>query len=686
MLGHDLRRDAPRRAPPGGDARPRRRPLRRADRGRERALRRARRRRRTSAASTPPSTGSGSSAGSGAPPWAGCRPASAAGWPWPSSWPAGPQLWLLDEPHAGLDAGARALLGELVAEAVADGATVLLASHEPEASLPLADRVVSLAGGRVVGGARRAAAATRRRRRARSRSGRFAGRRPCGVTRVLVAGKDLRIELRSRVVLNQVVPFAVLVLVLFAFALGPDRAPMVQAAPGLFWVAVLFASVLAVQRSFALEAADGRPGRAAPVGARPGRGLPRQGGRRGRCSWSSSRSLLTAGVVLLYGVARPFLRVDRRGRRSPGRPAWPRRAPSTAPWPPGCGCARRCCRSCSCPSWHRCCWPGRGRGRRRSGPAPGRRRRPVAAPPARLRRRLPGRRRRHLRSAAGGVVTADDARRAVDGAGAWSARATWVVRGLGISAAAGVAGGHRLAGAVGDAARPGPGQPRPAGLRPPAHRLGGALPGLRRRRGVEPAVAVAPDAQPVLGPAGGVRGRGGRRLHRAHAGARARSGAGRPGGCGGRGTPGSPPRRCCSCCSSATWRCAGCPADPDARARRCAVGALVAAVDVPIVHFSVDWWQTLHQGATVLNANLSPTIHGSMAWTLLLGFVAFTLVFVWMLAVRYRIEVLSERLEGAELDDGAARALGRGRRPRSAGRRRGRAGSGAGRHRMTVAP
>ena len=62
-----------------------------------------------------------------------------------------PELWLLDEPHAGLDADARAVLGEIVAEAVADGATVLLASHEPEASLPLADRVVSLAGGRVVG-------------------------------------------------------------------------------------------------------------------------------------------------------------------------------------------------------------------------------------------------------------------------------------------------------------------------------------------------------------------------------------------------------------------------------------------------------------------------------------------------------------------------------------------------------
>ena len=89
------------------------------------------------------------------------------------------------------------------------------------------------------------------------------------------------------------------------------------------------------------------------------------------------------------------------------------------------------------------------------------------------------------------------------------------------------------------------------------------------------------------------------------------------------------------------------PADPEVRARRCAVAALIAFVDVPIVHFSVIWWQTLHQGATVLNANLSPTIHGSMAWTLLLGFIALTLVFVWMVGVRYQIEVLADRT-GAE--------------------------------------
>jgi heme ABC exporter ATP-binding subunit CcmA len=62
-----------------------------------------------------------------------------------------PALWLLDEPHAGLDAATRDLLGRLIGEAVGDGATVLLSSHEPLLSVPLSDRVVSMAGGRVTG-------------------------------------------------------------------------------------------------------------------------------------------------------------------------------------------------------------------------------------------------------------------------------------------------------------------------------------------------------------------------------------------------------------------------------------------------------------------------------------------------------------------------------------------------------
>lgn len=73
---------------------------------------------------------------------------------------------------------------------------------------------------------------------------------------LLVAGKDLRIEARSRVATQQVAPFAVLVLVLFGVALDPDRGVLDRAAAGLFWVAVLFAALLAVQRSFAVETAD----------------------------------------------------------------------------------------------------------------------------------------------------------------------------------------------------------------------------------------------------------------------------------------------------------------------------------------------------------------------------------------------------------------------------------------------
>jgi heme exporter protein B len=74
---------------------------------------------------------------------------------------------------------------------------------------------------------------------------------------LLVAGKDLRIELRSRIGINQIVPFALLVLVLFAFALDPDAGVLDKATPGLFWLAVLFSALLAIQRAFAIEAADG---------------------------------------------------------------------------------------------------------------------------------------------------------------------------------------------------------------------------------------------------------------------------------------------------------------------------------------------------------------------------------------------------------------------------------------------
>lgn len=74
---------------------------------------------------------------------------------------------------------------------------------------------------------------------------------------VVVGGKDLRVELESRVTTTQVAPYAVLVLLLFGFAFDQDHTVLTKTAPGLFWIAVLLCSLLAVQRSYAIEAADG---------------------------------------------------------------------------------------------------------------------------------------------------------------------------------------------------------------------------------------------------------------------------------------------------------------------------------------------------------------------------------------------------------------------------------------------
>ncbi len=60
-----------------------------------------------------------------------------------------PELWLLDEPHAGLDAAARTLVGELISEASAHGATVVIASHEANLVEPLANRALTITGGRI---------------------------------------------------------------------------------------------------------------------------------------------------------------------------------------------------------------------------------------------------------------------------------------------------------------------------------------------------------------------------------------------------------------------------------------------------------------------------------------------------------------------------------------------------------
>ncbi len=118
---------------------------------------------------------------------------------------------------------------------------------------------------------------------------------------MLVAGKDLRIEARSRVAMSQVAPFGVIALVMFAFALGPDRSVMAKGAPGLFWVAVLFCTVLAIQRSVSVESADGARDALRLSGIDPA------GLFLGKSAAVAAQLLvlevvLGAGAVLLYGA------------------------------------------------------------------------------------------------------------------------------------------------------------------------------------------------------------------------------------------------------------------------------------------------------------------------------------------------------------------------------------------------
>jgi heme exporter protein B len=84
----------------------------------------------------------------------------------------------------------------------------------------------------------------------------------------LMAAKDLRIELRSRIVLNQVIPFAVVVLVMFGFGLDDD-AVLSRVAPGLIWLATMFSLLIVVQRAFAVETADGALDALQVAGVRP---------------------------------------------------------------------------------------------------------------------------------------------------------------------------------------------------------------------------------------------------------------------------------------------------------------------------------------------------------------------------------------------------------------------------------
>ena len=88
--------------------------------------------------------------------------------------------------------------------------------------------------------------------------------------------------------------------------------------------------------------------------------------------------------------------------------------------------------------------------------------------------------------------------------------------------------------------------------------------------------------------------------------------------------------------------------------RACAVLSLVGLVNIPIIHFSVNWWNTLHQGSTVIKAG-GPSMHLSMLAPLLIMAFGFKLYYLMVLLMRSRIEVL-ERERKSEWVRGAVTA------------------------------
>jgi heme exporter protein C len=92
--------------------------------------------------------------------------------------------------------------------------------------------------------------------------------------------------------------------------------------------------------------------------------------------------------------------------------------------------------------------------------------------------------------------------------------------------------------------------------------------------------------------------------------------------------------------------------DPRRRAARAAVVGVVAAVDIPIVHFSVEWWRGLHQGPTIGSPDrvLNPAAPSQFVIALVSMVVAFTIAWSWLMIRRYQLA----RAE-AELEDLARR-------------------------------
>jgi heme exporter protein C len=88
--------------------------------------------------------------------------------------------------------------------------------------------------------------------------------------------------------------------------------------------------------------------------------------------------------------------------------------------------------------------------------------------------------------------------------------------------------------------------------------------------------------------------------------------------------------------------------EPTRGARAGAILALVGVVNLPIIKFSVDWWNTLHQPASVFRMG-GPTIDASMLWALLIMAIAFTLFFSTILMVRMRSALMAAKIRALRL-------------------------------------
>ena len=83
--------------------------------------------------------------------------------------------------------------------------------------------------------------------------------------------------------------------------------------------------------------------------------------------------------------------------------------------------------------------------------------------------------------------------------------------------------------------------------------------------------------------------------------------------------------------------------------RASAVLALVGVINLPIIHFSVEWWNTLHQPASVTRIG-TPAIHPDMLRPLLIMALAYLALFVVLLLMRMRLELTRRKVEALQTD------------------------------------